>query len=43
MTVSMGVSTMRPSKHDQPDGLILKTDKALYKAKQKGRNRVEFD
>ncbi|WP_338447831.1 diguanylate cyclase [Niallia oryzisoli] len=43
ITVSIGVSTMVPTTASKPEELILKTDKALYTAKKKGRNRVEID
>mgnify|MGYP001568906515 CR=1 FL=1 len=39
VTVSIGVSGF-PSDADRPDGLIEQADKAMYEAKQKGRNRV---
>ena len=42
VTVSAGVSTIIPLKYDQPSKLIEAADKLLYQAKQKGRNRFEF-
>lgn len=39
ITVSIGVATFPIDARDE-DGLILKSDKAMYKAKQKGRNQV---
>jgi diguanylate cyclase (GGDEF)-like protein/PAS domain S-box-containing protein len=40
VTVSLGVSTTVPEKNSTHDELISLADKALYKAKQGGRNRV---
>ena len=39
ITVSIGVATNRPDE-DQIDTLLARADKALYKAKDEGRNRV---
>jgi diguanylate cyclase (GGDEF)-like protein/PAS domain S-box-containing protein len=41
VTISLGVSTAVPKKDSIQDELISRADKALYKAKQGGRNRVE--
>ncbi len=41
ITVSLGVSTARPDVETSVCGLIDNADKALYNAKQNGRNRVE--
>ncbi|MEN3042608.1 MAG: diguanylate cyclase [Fervidobacterium sp.] len=39
--MSFGVAQYIPG--DTTDSLLLRVDQALYKAKQKGRNRVEID
>ncbi len=41
VTVSMGVATAMPGQGSDPQELILVADKALYRAKEKGRNRIE--
>ncbi|MDR3630153.1 MAG: diguanylate cyclase [Desulfocapsaceae bacterium] len=41
VTISLGVATWRPEFTDS-DALIRAADKAMYKAKSKGRNRVEL-
>jgi diguanylate cyclase (GGDEF)-like protein len=41
LTVSVGISTLISDSKSMPENLILEADKALYQAKQKGRNRVE--
>jgi two-component system chemotaxis response regulator CheY len=40
ITASFGVGTCRPGSEDGLDDLIKRTDKALYEAKNSGRNRV---
>ena len=41
-TVSMGVASIAPPRFSSIDNLIEDADKALYQAKQRGRNRVEL-
>jgi diguanylate cyclase (GGDEF)-like protein len=41
LTLSIGVSSLRPTFHDDPGTLIAAADAAMYRAKQSGRNRVE--
>jgi diguanylate cyclase (GGDEF)-like protein len=40
VTVSIGVSVIIPDETQQPEILIHMADKALYLAKNQGRNRV---
>lgn len=40
LTASLGVSTMSAERGTPPEILILQADKALYKAKEQGRNQV---
>lgn len=43
VTVSLGVVTRFPGQADSPDDLILAADKALYRSKHEGRNRVSIE
>lgn len=40
VTVSIGISTTTPSPNQTPTSLIAQADKALYRSKMTGRNRV---
>lgn len=42
VSISLGVSTMRPSRSNNPEMLIASADKALYKSKDSGRNRITY-
>ncbi|MGH1392762.1 MAG: diguanylate cyclase domain-containing protein [Trichormus sp.] len=42
VTVSMGICSLIPSWEIKPDILIISADKALYNAKQNGRNRYSY-
>ncbi|KZE80589.1 hypothetical protein AV654_11650 [Paenibacillus elgii] len=40
VTASLGVATMIPARNVSPRELIIRADKALYRAKQEGRNQA---
>lgn len=42
LTVSMGLSITTPTKHNDVNSLIFHADQMLYKAKENGRNRIEY-
>ena len=43
VTVSLGVVTRFPGQTNTPDDLILTADRALYRSKHEGRNRVSVE
>lgn len=42
VTVSFGVASMAPRRDQSPDELVRRADRAMYRAKQGGRNRIEL-
>jgi diguanylate cyclase (GGDEF)-like protein len=40
VTISLGIATTIPAEGKNPDDLIVKADKAMYKAKRAGRNQA---
>jgi diguanylate cyclase (GGDEF)-like protein len=40
VTISIGIATLSPGQNDKPADIIVLADKALYRAKSEGRNRV---
>ena len=42
MTVSIGVAIMGAA-DEAPDSALVRADRALYRAKERGRNRVEYE
>jgi len=39
--VSFGVATMAPQREQLAEELVRRADRAMYRAKQGGRNRIE--
>lgn len=43
ITLSIGISSMKPTSDERYEAIILKADKALYKVKESGRNNIACD
>jgi diguanylate cyclase (GGDEF)-like protein len=43
VTISIGGATIIPSMNSTPQELVKQADEALYRAKESGRNRVEWN
>lgn len=43
ITVSIGVVSLKPGSEDSTESLLKRADVLLYRAKENGRNRVEWD
>ncbi|NCJ07962.1 diguanylate cyclase [Synechococcales cyanobacterium C] len=40
VTISIGLASIQPSARFEPDVLVIEADKALYRAKEQGRDRI---